>query len=102
MASDVLLTIALAVVAGLCAQVIAAHWRIPPIVPLLLVGMAIGPSGLGLIHPASLGSGLAVVVKLCVAVILFDGALNLRLRDLRLAIREVRRMVTIGALVTWA
>jgi len=101
-ASDVLLTIALAVVAGLCAQVIAAHWRIPPIVPLLLVGMAIGPSGLGLIHPASLGSGLAVVVKLCVAVILFDGALNLRLRDLRLAIREVRRMVTIGALVTWA
>lgn len=102
MASQVLLTIALAVVAGLFAQVMAAHWRMPPIVPLLLVGMAIGPSGLGLIHPESLGSGLSVVVKLCVAVILFDGALNLRLNDLRMAIGEVRRLVTIGALVTWA
>lgn len=102
MASQVLLTIALAVVAGLVAQVIAAHWRIPAIVPLLLVGMAIGPSGLGLIHPESLGAGLSVVVKLCVAVILFDGALNLRLNDLRMAIGEVRRLVTIGALVTWA
>ena len=102
MASEVLLTIALAVVAGLFAQVLAAHWRIPPIVPLLIVGMAIGPSGLGVIHPASLGSGLSIVVKLCVAVILFDGALNLRLRDLKLALGEVRRLVTIGALVTWA
>ena len=102
MGSEVLLTIALAVVAGLVAQVVAAHWRIPPIVPLLLVGMAIGPSGLGFIHPESLGSGLSVVVKLCVAVILFDGALNLRLSDLRLALGEVRRLVTIGALVTWA
>jgi NhaP-type Na+/H+ or K+/H+ antiporter len=102
MASEVLLTIALAVMAGLVAQVAAAHWRIPPIVPLLLVGMIIGPSGLGVIHPASLGAGLSIVVKLCVAVILFDGALNLRLRDLRLALGEVRRLVTIGALVTWA
>ena len=102
MASEVLLTVALAVMAGLMAQVIAAHWRIPPIVPLLLVGMALGPSGLGVIHPGSLGSGLAIVVKLCVAVILFDGALNLRLKDLRLALGEVRRLVTIGALVTWA
>lgn len=101
MASEVLLTISVAVMAGLIAQVIAAHWRIPPIVPLLIVGMALGPSGLGFIHPASLGSGLSVVVKLCVAVILFDGALNLRLSDLRLAIGEVRRLVTIGALVTW-
>jgi NhaP-type Na+/H+ or K+/H+ antiporter/Trk K+ transport system NAD-binding subunit len=101
-ASQVLLTIALAVVAGLFAQVVAAHWRIPAIVPLLLIGMAIGPSGLGVIHPESLGAGLGVVVKLCVAVILFDGALNLRLSDLRMAIGEVRRLVTVGALVTWA
>ena len=102
MPGEILLTVALAVMAGLLAQVVAAHWRIPAIVPLLLVGMAIGPSGLGLIHPEALGSGLSIVVKLCVAVILFDGALNLRLHDLQLALGEVRRLVTIGALVTWA
>jgi NhaP-type Na+/H+ or K+/H+ antiporter len=34
-------------------------------------------------------------------VILFDGALNLRVADLRRAMREVRNLVTVGALVSW-
>ncbi|HXD47321.1 MAG TPA: cation:proton antiporter, partial [Gemmatimonadaceae bacterium] len=42
-----------------------------------------------------------VLVKLAVAVILFDGALNLRLGDLRGALRDVRNLATTGALVTW-
>ena len=42
-----------------------------------------------------------MIVKLSVAVILFDGALNLRLGDLRRAIVEVGNLVTIGVLVTW-
>ncbi|MBA3890031.1 MAG: cation:proton antiporter [Gemmatimonadaceae bacterium] len=96
-----LLTIAWATVAGLLAQVVGARWRIPAIVPLLVMGMLLGPSGLGVVQPASLGGGLSVIVKLAVAVILFDGALNLRLRELRQAAREVRNLVTIGVLVTW-
>jgi NhaP-type Na+/H+ or K+/H+ antiporter len=57
---------------------------------------------IGIVDPAALGVGLPVIVKLAVAVILFDGALNLRLGDLRHAIIEVRNLVTIGVLVTWA
>lgn len=96
-----LLTIAIATVVGLLAQVLAHRWRIPSIVPLLVFGMALGPSMLDVIRPHDLGRGLPVLVKLCVAVILFDGALNLRLADLRRAMFEVRNLVTIGVLVTW-
>jgi NhaP-type Na+/H+ or K+/H+ antiporter len=98
----VLLTIVWATGAGLVAQLLAARLRIPAIVPLLAVGVILGPSGLDVVHPAALGAGLPVIVKLAVAVILFDGALNLRLGDLRRAIAEVRNLVTIGVLVTWA
>ncbi|MFI5228838.1 MAG: cation:proton antiporter [Gemmatimonadales bacterium] len=100
-ADPALLTLAAAAVAGLFAQVLGDRWRIPAIVPLLVIGMALGPSGIGLVQPAALGTGLAVLVKLAVAVILFDGALNLRLADLRGALRDVRNLATIGALVTW-
>ena len=96
-----LLTIAWAAVAGMLAQVLGHRWRIPAIVPLLVMGMLLGPSGLGIVQPASLGTGLSVLVKLCVAVILFDGALNLRLADLRRTARDVRNLVTIGVVVTW-
>ena len=96
-----LLTIAWAAVAGLLAQVLGHRWRVPAIVPLLVMGMLLGPSGLGFVQPASLGSGLSVLVKLCVAVILFDGALNLRLADLHKTARDVRNLVTIGVVVTW-
>lgn len=96
-----LLTIVAATVAGVLAQVLGNRWRIPAVVPLLLAGMALGPSGIGLVRPAELGIGLSVIVKLAVAVILFDGALNLRLDDLRRAMGDVRSLITVGLLVTW-
>lgn len=62
------------VVLGIGAQV-TAHWlRLPSIVLLLLAGILSGPSGLGLVHPEVLGEGLEVLVPLCVALILFEGA----------------------------
>jgi NhaP-type Na+/H+ or K+/H+ antiporter len=94
-------TIAAATAAGLLAQLLGHRLRLPAIVPLLAFGVLFGPSMLGVVHPESLGAGLPVIVKLAVAVILFDGALNLRLADLRRAIHEVRNLVTIGVLITW-
>lgn len=96
-----LLTIAWAIAAGMLAQIVGHRWRIPAIVPLLVLGMLLGPSGMGFVQPQSLGGGLSVIVKLAVAVILFDGALNLRLADLRQAARDVRNLVTVGVVVTW-
>jgi NhaP-type Na+/H+ or K+/H+ antiporter len=100
-AEAALLTICWTAAAGLFAQMLAHRWRIPAIVPLLAVGVLLGPSVLGVIRPASLGDGLSVIVKLSVAVILFDGALNLRLNDLRQAKSEVRDLVTVGLIITF-
>jgi NhaP-type Na+/H+ or K+/H+ antiporter len=96
-----LLTIAAAAAAGLIAQLLGHRLRLPAIVPLLAFGVLLGPSVLGIVHPEALGAGLPVIVKLAVAVILFDGALNLRLADLRRAMHEVRNLVTTGVLITW-
>jgi NhaP-type Na+/H+ or K+/H+ antiporter len=100
-ADAALLTIAWSTAAGLLAQLVGHRWRLPAIVPLLAFGVLLGPSVLGVVRPEALGAGLPVIVKLAVAIILFDGALNLRLADLRRAMHEVRNLVTIGVLVTW-
>lgn len=96
-----LFTIAFATGIGLLAQLLAHRWHLPPIVLLLFFGVAVGPSVLGWVEPASLGDGLAIIVKLAVAIILFDGALNLRITDLRKSATEVRRLVTTGVVITW-
>ena len=101
-ADEVLLTMVWAIGGGLTAQLLAHRLRIPAIVPLLAFGILLGPSVAGVVQPSVLGAGLPVIVKLAVAVILFDGALNLRLADLRQAIAEVRNLVTVGVLITWA
>jgi len=96
-----LFTVAWAVGLGLAAQVLAHRLRIPAIVLLLVTGVLAGPSALGWVHPEYLGEGLGVLVKLAVAVILFEGALSLRLEDLRRAAAEVRGLITTGVVVTW-
>jgi NhaP-type Na+/H+ or K+/H+ antiporter len=93
-------TFALALAAGVVAQLIAGHLRVPAIVPLLAAGIILGPDGLGLIRPRSLGEGLFPLVSLAVAVILFEGGLNLDLRRLRREGSAIRRLVTVGAVVT--
>ena len=97
-----LLTLSWAVGLGLGAQLLAHRLRLPAIVLLLLVGVLAGPGVLGWVEPALLGAGLGVLVKLAVAVILFEGALSLRLEDLQSAATEVRGLITTGVVVTWA
>ena len=97
-----ILTPALALAAGVVAQSLARHLRVPGIVLLLGVGWALGPDGLGWIDPSSLGDGLFVLVDLAVAVILFEGGLNLEGSRLRREQASIRRLVTWGALITLA
>jgi NhaP-type Na+/H+ or K+/H+ antiporter len=100
--TDPSFTFALALGAGVVAQLVAGHLRVPSIVPLLATGVILGPDGLRLILPRSLGEGLFSLVSLAVAVILFEGGLNLDLRRLRREGSAIRRLVTVGALVTAA
>jgi NhaP-type Na+/H+ or K+/H+ antiporter len=93
-------TLALALAAGVLAQSLARHLRVPGIVVLLFAGVGLGPDGLGWIEPRSLGKGLDGVLDIAVAVILFEGGLNLQFSRLRRVQLSVRRLVTAGGLVT--
>ncbi len=93
--------IALALGCGVLSQIAAAYLRIPSIVVLFSVGLALGPEALGWIEPAALGDGLFAIVSLSVAVILFEGALNLNIAQLRREGGVIRSLVTTGALITW-
>lgn len=97
---DAALTIALALLVGVVAQSLARHLRLPGIVLLLASGVFLGPDGLGLIQPATLGKGLSTLVSFAVAVVLFEGGLNLDLRRLRREATTIRRLVILGALIT--
>ncbi len=79
---------------------VARHLRIPSIVPLIAIGIVIGPDLLHWIDPRALGEGLFGIVELGVAIILFEGGMNLDLARLRREGGPIRNLVTVGALVT--
>jgi len=96
------LTVAFALAAGMIGQSVAHHLRLPGIVALLFLGVALGPDGANLVRPGVLGEGLPALVGFAVAVILFDGGMSLDLRRLRRSQKAIRRLVTIGAMVSLA
>lgn len=98
--SNPALTVALALAVGTVAQALADRLRMPAIVVLLVLGVALGPQGAGLVHPQSLGRGLLVLVGFAVAVILFEGGMNLNLRRMQREDRAIRRLVLLGPWVT--
>jgi NhaP-type Na+/H+ or K+/H+ antiporter len=88
---------------GTAGQWIAAKMRLPSILFLLGFGILAGPVA-GWLKPDELLKGglLFAVVSLAVAVILFEGSLNLKFVDLR-GIRGVMlSLLTTGVAVTWA
>lgn len=99
---DAGLTVAIAIAVGLSAQALARHLGIPGIVLLLAAGALLGPDGVGLVEPETLGEGLEILVSYAVAVILFEGGLNLNWRRLRRQAVVIRRLITEGALITTA
>jgi NhaP-type Na+/H+ or K+/H+ antiporter len=99
-ALTITLQMVIAVTAGIGAQVLADYLKVPSIVFLLLFGIFLGSDGLGILHPNLLGTGLEVIVALSVALILFEGGLNLELRDLGKVSGSLRNLVTFGSLIT--
>jgi NhaP-type Na+/H+ or K+/H+ antiporter/mannitol/fructose-specific phosphotransferase system IIA component (Ntr-type) len=75
--------------------------RVPAIVLLLLGGIGLGPVGLGILQPQSLGNGLTSIIQLAVALILFEGGLTLDAKGYRQVSREIRSSLTRGVLTTW-
>jgi NhaP-type Na+/H+ or K+/H+ antiporter len=103
--SDETLVLALIVASATASQLIAARIGVPAIVPLLAAGALLGASGLDLLQPSELlGDLLEPFIDLAVGVILLEGALTLRRRDLLApGIGSViLRLITLGVLITWA
>ncbi|UCD86991.1 MAG: cation:proton antiporter [Desulfobacterales bacterium] len=98
--SNPALTIALGLATGIFSQSVAHHLRIPGIVLLLITGVLLGPDVGGVIQPETLGSALGIITGFAVAVILFEGGLNLKIQRLKRAKRAIRQMITIGGAVT--
>jgi NhaP-type Na+/H+ or K+/H+ antiporter len=97
---EITLQIVIAVLAGISAQVVAEYFQVPSIVFLLLFGILLGADCFNVLHPHHLGIGLEVLVALSVAIILFEGGLNLELRELGKVSGSLRNLVTIGTLIT--
>ncbi|MEX2654875.1 MAG: cation:proton antiporter [Acidimicrobiia bacterium] len=94
------------VIPGFVVGAVAASWladrlRIPSILILLALGVVIGPV-LGLVEPSQMfGELLTPLVSVAVAVILFEGGLSLRLREIQGSQRIIWLLVSVGVLVTW-
>ncbi|MGJ8669825.1 MAG: cation:proton antiporter [Oceanococcus sp.] len=97
--SDVIvLTFAL----GVLAQWFAWRSRMPAIVLFAAAGLFIGPI-MQWVNPSMvLGDVFRPVVSLCVAVILFEGGLNLHWHELSSAASGVKRLVTVAAVLSFA
>jgi len=100
---DVLLGLSLVVVLSVLARLAATWMRVPAIVPLLVVGAAVGVSGLGLVDPQKLlGDSLSPATQIAVGIILFEAALGLKREELGSGVRgAVLRLVSIGVVITW-
>ncbi len=90
------------VFAGACARLFSSFTGFPSVVILLLSGLFIGRSGLGLVEPLDLGQGLETIVGLLVCLVLFEGGLNLKLpegniRNTVLKISLIRLFISLSA-----
>ncbi|WP_329907855.1 sodium:proton antiporter [Serratia quinivorans] len=86
---------------SLLAQWLAWLLRLPAILPLLVFGVVLGPVVHWVQPDALFGDLLFPLVSLSVAIILFEGALTLRVEEIRGLGGVVRNLVTIGMLMTF-
>jgi len=105
-----MLELASILVLGIFAQWLAWKIKQPAILPLILIGLFIGPistfltpDGSKLIDGDFIFSGdlLFSFVSISVGVILFEGGLTLNLREIRSLAGTVRNLLIIGALITF-
>ncbi|WP_119677973.1 cation:proton antiporter [Indioceanicola profundi] len=93
MADDAVAVIALIGVAGIASQWLAWWLRIPAIAMMLVTGLLAGPA-FGVLDPgAALGELLEPAIGFAVAIIVFEGGLNLNIREWRAAGGGVKRLV---------
>lgn len=103
------------IILGILAQWIAWRLKLPAILPLILIGLLVGPiatlyteDGLKIIEPIwngekglFPGEGLYYFVSLAIAIILFEGGLTLKRSEIRNVGPVITKLITVGTLVTF-
>lgn len=86
---------------GIGSQWLAWRYRMPAIVVMAIAGLLIGPI-FGVINPEEhFGSLYSPLISVAVAIILFEGSLNLNFHELRDVGKPIFRISTIGAFIAW-
>ncbi|SFA97343.1 sodium/proton antiporter, CPA1 family (TC 2.A.36) [Lentibacillus halodurans] len=86
---------------GIGSQWVAWRYRMPAIVIMSITGLLAGPI-LGLMNPEEdFGDLYTPIISVAVAIILFEGSLNLSFKEIRGLGRPVFRISTIGAFLAW-
>lgn len=99
MITDISIAISVIVFGSIVCQWMAWKSKLPPILFLLLCGIFLGPIT-NVLHPGELfGDLLFPGVALAVAIILFEGSLTLKFRELQGIQSAVQYLVTVGAFV---
>ncbi|MGY0694737.1 cation:proton antiporter [Virgibacillus sp. FSP13] len=86
---------------GIGSQWLAWRYRMPAIVVMSVAGLIVGPI-FGIMNPQEdFGTLYKPIITVAVAIILFEGSLNLNFKELRGLGRPVFRISTIGAFIAW-
>ena len=102
-ASDIVLGLGITVILAVGCQIVAAKFRLPAIVLLLPAGFIAGHYITEVNPEKTLGAAFSPLVGLGVAIILFDGGLDLDFRELEgHSQRVVRRLLLLGIPITFA
>ncbi len=103
------------IIFGILAQWVAWRLKIPAILPLILIGLAVGPvatlftsDGSKIIEPIWNGSeglfpgeGLFNFVSLAISIILFEGGLTLKRNEILNVGPVIIKLITVGSIVTF-
>lgn len=101
MSHDAFQTISLSIALGVFSYIISRAYKIPAIVFYLICGFVFGPAGLNLIRTeAAIGGGIAPMVEIAVAIILFEGGLSLSIQGFRMEKKAIRRLLFITIPIT--
>src|SRR5690625_5107169 len=86
---------------GVGSQWVAWKFRLPAIVVMSIAGLLVGPI-FGLMNPElSFGELYSPMISIAVAIILFEGSLNLSFKELRGLGKPIFRISTVGAFIAW-
>ncbi len=103
------------IILGIIAQWVAWRLKLPAILPLILIGLLVGPiatlfteNGEKLIQPIwngenglFPGDGLYYFVSLAISIILFEGGLTLKRSEISNVGPVITKLITVGSLVTF-